>query len=48
MPPYAGALTDEQLTELLIYLRALSGQPAWTDVAADVRKLARVFPKDER
>jgi hypothetical protein len=44
MPAYAGALTDEQLTELLIYLRALSGQPAWADVAGEVRKL----PKGER
>jgi mono/diheme cytochrome c family protein len=44
MPPYAGALTDEQLTDLLIYLRALSGRPAWTDVAGEVRKL----PKGER
>ena len=39
MPPYAGALTDPQLTELLIYLRALSGQPAWPDVAGEVGKL---------
>jgi len=44
MPGYAGALTNEQLTELLIYLRALSGQPAWADVAGEVRKL----PKGER
>ena len=41
MPGYAGALTDEQMTELLTYLRALSGQPAWSDVAADVRKISR-------
>jgi nicotinate dehydrogenase subunit B len=41
MPGYAGALTDEQMTELLTYLRALSGQPAWPDVAADVRKISR-------
>jgi mono/diheme cytochrome c family protein len=44
MPAYAGALTDEQLTELLVYLRALSGQPAWPDVAGEVRKL----PKGQR
>jgi mono/diheme cytochrome c family protein len=44
MPPYAGALTDEQLTDLLIYLRALSGRQAWPDVAGEVRKL----PKGER
>jgi mono/diheme cytochrome c family protein len=41
MPSYAGALTDEQLTELLTYLRALSGQPAWSDVAGEVRKIAK-------
>jgi len=41
MPPYAGALTDEQLTDLLIYLRALSGRPAWADVAGEVRKLSK-------
>jgi mono/diheme cytochrome c family protein len=41
MPAYAGALTDDQLTELLSYLRALSGQPAWKDVAGEVRKLSR-------
>src|SRR4029078_10650302 len=27
MPAFAGALTDEQLTELLVYLRALGGPP---------------------
>jgi mono/diheme cytochrome c family protein len=41
MPGYAGALTDEQLGELLTYLRALSGQPAWTDVAGEVRKISK-------
>ena len=41
MPAFAGALTDDQLTDLLVYLRALSGQPAWTDVAGDVRKLSK-------
>jgi nicotinate dehydrogenase subunit B len=41
MPGYAGALTDEQLTDLLVYLRALSGQPAWNDVAGEVRKLSK-------
>jgi mono/diheme cytochrome c family protein len=41
MPAYAGGLTDEQLTELLIYLRALSGRPAWTNVDAEVRKISK-------
>lgn len=39
MPAYAGALTDEQLADLLNYLRALSGKPAWPD--GEVRKIAR-------
>lgn len=41
MPAFEGALTDEQLSELLTYLRALSGKPAWTDVAGDVRKISK-------
>jgi mono/diheme cytochrome c family protein len=41
MPAFAGMLTDEQLTDLLIYLRALSGQPAWPDVAREVRQISR-------
>ena len=40
MPAYAGALTDEQLAELLAYLRAISGQPAWPDVRGEARKLS--------
>src|SRR5438477_1738822 len=41
MPGYAGALSDEQMADLLTYLRALSGQPAWSDVAGEVRKLSK-------
>ena len=41
MPAFAGALTDEQLTELLVYLRALGGRPAWRDVAGEVKKISR-------
>ena len=41
MPAFAGMLTDQQLTDLLIYLRALSGQSAWPDVAREVRKISR-------
>jgi mono/diheme cytochrome c family protein len=41
MPGYAGALSEEQMTDLLTYLRALSGQPAWPDVAGEVRKLSK-------
>ena len=41
MPAYAGALTDEQLADLVIYLRAISGRPAWGDVVGEIRKAAR-------
>ena len=41
MPGFKGALTEAQLTDLLIYLRALSGQPAWADVAGEVRKITK-------
>jgi hypothetical protein len=41
MPAFEGALTDAQLTDLLIYLRALSGQPAWNDVAGEVKKISK-------
>lgn len=41
MPAFAGMLTDEQLTDLLNYLRALSGEPAWPDVAREVRDISR-------
>ena len=41
MPAFKGALTDAQLTDLLTYLRALSGQPAWNDVAGEVKKISK-------
>ena len=41
MPAFEGALTDAQLTDLLTYLRALSGQPAWSDVAGEVKKISK-------
>lgn len=41
MPAFAGMLTDGQLTDLLNYLRALSGEPAWPDVAREVRNITR-------
>jgi mono/diheme cytochrome c family protein len=38
MPGFSGALSDEQLTALLAYLRArFSDKPQWTDIAKDVR-----------
>jgi mono/diheme cytochrome c family protein len=41
MPDYAGALTDEQLTDLVVYLRTFTDLPAWKDVAGEVRKAAK-------
>jgi mono/diheme cytochrome c family protein len=41
MPAYAGALTDEQLADLVTYLRSTTGRPPWEDVAAEVKRSAR-------
>ena len=41
MPDFAGALTDEQLADLVVYLRSLTGKPPWSDVPAEVRRLAK-------
>ena len=41
MPAYAGALSDQQLAELVIYLRSTTGKAPWDDVAAEVRRSAR-------
>ena len=38
MPGFAGAMTDQQLVDLLDYLRSrFSDKPPWPDVANDVR-----------
>jgi mono/diheme cytochrome c family protein len=38
MPGFAGALTDEQLAELIRYVRSrFSDKPQWADIASDVR-----------
>jgi mono/diheme cytochrome c family protein len=39
MPAYSGALTPDQMTELVTYLRTLSGLPPWPNVAAEVRRI---------
>ena len=41
MPSFGGALTDEQLTDLVAYLRTIVGLPAWNDLADQVSKAAR-------
>jgi len=39
MPGFDGALTDEQLTALAVYLRgAAAGAPPWNEVAEAVKK----------
>jgi mono/diheme cytochrome c family protein len=41
MPAFAGALTDEQVAALVVYLRQAAAEaPPWTDVAGEVRKAA--------
>jgi len=41
MPAYAGALSDAQLADLVAYLRSLTDRPAWSDVRAAVREVAK-------
>lgn len=41
MPNFAGALTDDQLTDLVVYLRTLAELPPWNDVAGEVRAAAK-------
>jgi mono/diheme cytochrome c family protein len=41
MPAFSGALTAEQTTDLLQYLRSASGKPPWPDVAAEVRRVEK-------
>jgi len=41
MPAFAGVLTDQQITDLVIYLRAhFSDKPAWADVSGKVQTIA--------
>lgn len=41
MPEFATALTEEQITDLAIYLRTRTDKPPWRDVRAEVRRLSR-------
>ena len=41
MPGFAGALADDQLADLVVYLRSLAKLPPWNDVAAEVRAAAK-------
>jgi mono/diheme cytochrome c family protein len=44
MPSYAGALTEDQLADLLDYLRAMGGKPAWTDSRSAAHKVTAKKP----
>ena len=44
MPEFAGALSDDQLADLVAYLRSLTGKPQWQDVPGEVRRIARGDP----
>jgi mono/diheme cytochrome c family protein len=37
MPSFTGALTDDEIAEVVIYVRSFSGYPPWTDVPGAVR-----------
>jgi mono/diheme cytochrome c family protein len=37
MPAFKGALTDEDLAEIVDHVRTLGGGPAWKDVLAEVK-----------
>jgi len=41
MPSYAGALTDNQLADLVAYVRTFSGMPPWSDVPAAVKAASK-------
>ncbi|MGZ5042626.1 MAG: c-type cytochrome, partial [Usitatibacter sp.] len=41
MPEFRHALTDDELAELLAYLRTMSGKEPWQDVRGEVRRVAR-------
>jgi len=39
MPAYKGALTAGQTTDLVVYLRTLSGKPPWSEVEREVHRI---------
>ncbi len=46
MPAFKGALTDEQMGELLAYVRTLGSRPPWDDIAAEIRTVEREGEKN--
>jgi len=41
MPEFAGAFTDEELADLLAYLRSLTPEPPWHEVRAEISRAAQ-------
>jgi mono/diheme cytochrome c family protein len=41
MPEFAGALGDDELAELLVYLRSLTDKPPWRDIGAEVKRASK-------
>jgi len=41
MPAFSDALTDDELADLLVYLRSLTDKPPWPDVAAEVKRASK-------
>ena len=41
MPDFRGALTDDELADLLTYLRSLTDRPPWRDVDAEVKRASK-------
>jgi mono/diheme cytochrome c family protein len=40
MPPFAGAFTDQQIADVLSYVRARTARhPAWDDLASQVKTI---------
>jgi mono/diheme cytochrome c family protein len=45
MPGFSAALTDDQLVQLIAYLRSrFSDKPQWSDIAKDVRAARSAHP----
>jgi mono/diheme cytochrome c family protein len=41
MPEFAGAFSDDELADLVTYLRSLTREPPWQGVRAEVQRAAR-------
>ena len=41
MPAFDDALTDDEMADLVMYLRTLTDKPPWPDVAAEVKRASK-------